>query len=156
MAYKAGRSRAAGVNYIIGAVVLGLIITVLAGWLTVSQTSSSITKSDLDNNLVSLNSYAAESRLLADQYVKARATSNYTVISARKLMVAVSDLSQNLKNEQSAPDVAGTVQKTINYADVLSTYLAQLSMSPDKGQARQLDSKIHEVAQQIKSLDESR
>lgn len=155
MAYKAGKKRADGSKYLIGAVVLALAISLAAGWLSVTQKVSSVTKSDIKNNLVSLNSYAAESKLLSDQYVRQRATANYTAVSARKLLVAVSDISQNLKNEQSAPDVAGTVQKTINYADDLSTYLAQLSLPPDKGQARQLDGQIHQVAQQIKSLDES-
>lgn len=155
MAYKAGKKRADGSKYLIGVVAVALIITLAAGWLTITQAASSITKSDIKNNLVSLNSHAAESRLIADQYVKQRATANYTAVSARKLMVAVSDISQNLKNQQSASDVAGTVQRTINYADDLSTYLAQLSLLPDKDQTQQLDAQIHKVALQIKNLDES-
>jgi hypothetical protein len=155
MAYKSGKDRADGSRFFIGAVILGLIVTLAAGWFAAGRTASSITKSDIDNSLVSLNSYAAEAGYLSDQYDKQRPTANYTKVSALKLKFAVSELARQLQDEQSAPDVAGTVQKTINYADDLSRYLAKLSMLPDSGQAKDLNGRIHKLAQQINVLEES-
>lgn len=155
MAYKAGKRRAAGSKLLMGVVALSLIITLAAGWFSASQTASSITKSDIDNSLVSLNSYAAETAYLSDQYAKQRSTANYTEVSSLKLKFAVSELSRQLQDEESAPDVAPTVQKTINYADDLSKYLAQLSRLPDNGPANDLNGKIHDLAQRINDLEES-
>jgi K+-transporting ATPase c subunit len=152
MAYRVGSETESLAKLFIAGVALALVITLLGGWFAASQTVSSVDQGDLGKNIESLGSYATEGSFLADQYVKQRPTANYTSVSALKLRVAVSDLAQQLQGEQSDPSIAGKVQKTINYADELSKYLAQLSLSPQSRQANYLNDQIHKLQGQIKAM----
>jgi hypothetical protein len=152
MAYQVGSQTEATAKLFTVTVVIGLVIALLGGWLAASQPVASISQDDLTKNLESLSSYAAEGSFLSDQYIKQRSTANFTAVSALKLQVAVSDLAQQLQDEQSASDVTGSVQKTINYADELSKDLAQLSLLPQNGESRHLNSQLHTLQDQIKSM----
>jgi hypothetical protein len=81
-------------------VATALLLTLLGGWIASTRPVAAIDQSKLKNYQESLQSYAAEGLLLAQQYKAQRPTAVYTEVSFRKLFQATTDVADNLQQQQ--------------------------------------------------------
>jgi len=141
-----------GANYFLIIVAAGLVITLLAGWLASSKQLSSTNRSKLQQTSSSLQSYAAESYILARQYQEGRTTDNYAKISAIKFQHAVASLNNQLQDQPVEHDAAQPANEVSKQATALQKSLSDLSRLPDKQKTAELVKKIKSIEEKIAAI----
>lgn len=139
-------------NYFLITVAVGMVVTLLAGWVASSRSLSATDKTKLEQTASSLKSYAAESYILAQQYQEGRTTDNYIKISAVKLQYAVSSLNNQLQEQPVKHDVAEQANEVSQQATELQSALSDLSRLPDKQKAAKLAKKIKGIQERVAAI----
>lgn len=137
-------------------VAAALLSTLLGGWIAASQPVADIDQSKLTNYQESLQSYAAESLLLAQQYKAQRPTAAYTEVSFKKLFQATTDVADSLQAQQPKSGLDKAVKQTGDQANNLADVLAKLSKLPSGAELNHDISSLMNIQQQLeKSLGSS-
>jgi hypothetical protein len=137
-------------------VTIALVLTLIGGWIASTRPVAAIDQSKLQTYQESLQSYAAEGSLLAQQLKAQRPTAAYTEVSFKKLFQATTDLADNLKEQQPEASLSKAVKQTDDQADKLADAFAKLSQLPSGAELNSLISNVTSVRQQLeKSLESS-
>jgi hypothetical protein len=137
-------------------VTIALVLTLIGGWIASTRPVAAIDQSKLQTYQESLQSYAAEGSLLAQQLKAQRPTAAYAEVSFKKLFQATTDLADNLKEQQPEASLSKAVKQTDDQADKLADAFAKLSQLPSGAELNSLISNVTSVRQQLeKSLESS-
>jgi hypothetical protein len=137
-------------------VTIALVLTLIGGWIASTRPVAAIDQSKLQTYQESLQSYAAEGSLLAQQLKAQRPTAAYAEVSFKKLFQATTDLADSLKGQQPEAGLSKAVKQTDDQADKLADAFAKLSQLPSGAELNSLISNVTSVRQQLeKSLESS-
>jgi hypothetical protein len=137
-------------------VTIALVLTLICGWIASTRPVAAIDQSKLQTYQESLQSYAAEGSLLAQQLKAQRPTAAYAEVSFKKLFQATTDLADNLKETQPEAGLGEAVKQANDQADKLADAFAKLSQLPSGAKLNSLISNVTSVRQQLeKSLESS-
>jgi hypothetical protein len=133
------------VNYALLAIAGLLTLTVLAAWFASSQAVVTMDQEQLTKTSEDLLSYAAESKILAEQYADNRSTDNFTKIAATRLHESVSSLADQIEESDIDPADERQADKILEHATDLTDNLSDLSRLPDKDEAQAVVDNISRV-----------
>jgi hypothetical protein len=134
---------------------IALVLTLIGGWIASTRPVAAIDQTKLQNYQESLQSYAAEGLLLAQQLKAQRPTAAYTEVSFRKLFQAVTDVADNLQQQHPETGLDQAVKQTDDRANNLSDALAKLSQLPSGAELNNDIATLANVRQQLEKMLES-
>lgn len=134
---------------------IALVLTLVGGWIASTRPVAAIDQSKLQNYQESLQSFAAEGLLLAQQFKAQRPTAAYTEVSFRKLFQAATDVADNLQQQQPEAGLDQAVKQTDDQANNLADALAKLSQLPNGAELNNNISALTNVRQQLEKMLES-